>query len=140
MDFLLDILLYLPNILFGGLGIYTIAYGIFCILKIYSCTELVDGYCAEKERRIKFRRQELHCVFSYRYEGKDYYSKSKYGLSVSLFNYMEKGDKYTIYVNAKKPELFVVERKVSFNEILTIGLGLFLLGFSIYEALKPGIF
>jgi len=124
-DFLGDLLMYFPNILYGGFGLYMIGYGLFCIAKIYSCTELVDGYCVEKERRMKFRRSELHCVFSYRYEGKDYYSKSKYGLSTSLFNYIEKGDKYTIYVNTKKPELFVVERKITFNEVVVMGFGFF---------------
>ena len=139
-DFLGNLLFYLPFIAFGGFGVYLIAYGVFCIHKIYSCTELVDGYCAEKERRMKFRRQELHCVFSYRYDGKDYYSKSKYGLSTSLFNYIEKGDKYTIYVNAKKPELFVVERKITFNEIFLIGCGVVLLGYVIYQGFKSGMF
>ena len=89
---------------------------------------------------MKVRRLELHCVFSYRYEGKDYYSKSKYGLSTALFNYIEKGDKYTIYVNAKKPELFVVERKITFNEIFLIGCGVVLLGYVIYQGFKSGTF
>ncbi len=139
-NFLGNLIMYFPFIAFGGLGVYVIVYGIFCIIKIYSCTELIDGYCAEKERRMKFRRQELHCVFSYHYEGKDYYSKAKYGLSTSLFNYLKTGDKFTIYVNSKKPELFVVERKITFNEIFLIALGLFLLGYVIFQAIKTGIF
>lgn len=140
LDFFKYFIIYFPFIAFGGISIYMIAYGIFCIAKIYSCTDLVDGYCTDKQRTIKYRRSETYCMFTYRYEGKDYYSKSKYGLSTSLFNYIKKGDKYTIYVNAKKPELFVVERKITFNEIFLIGSGLFLLGYVIFQAFKTGMF
>lgn len=135
-DFLGNLLLHLPDILYGGFGLGLIGYGLFRVAKIYSCTDLIDGYCAEKERRMKFRRNELHCIFSYRYEGKDYYSKSKYGLSTSLFNYMEKGDKHLIYVNPKKPELFVIERKITLNEVVTMGIGLFLVAAAVYNAVK----
>ncbi len=143
MDFLMDVfgflVIYFPFIAFGGIGIYMIAYGVFCILKIYGCTELVDGYCVDKQRIIKYRRSETYCIFDYRYEGKEYCSKSKYGFSTSLFNYVKKGDKYTIYINPEKPELFVVERKITFNEFFIIGCGVVLLGYVIYQAFKMGV-
>ncbi len=136
MDNLLYLLLYFPNIMFGGLGLAMIVHGIFNIVKIYSCNEIIDGWCAEKTRVWKFRRWEINYVFSYRYEGKDYYSKSKYGKSKELFEYLKQGEKYTIYVNSKKPEIFVVERKITSAEIFTIGLGLFLLGAAVVEFVK----
>lgn len=136
MDFLLSMLLYFPNIIFGGLGLYMIIYGIRNIRKIYSCKEIIDGWCAEKGQTWKFRRYEKYYVFNYRYEGKDYYSKSKYGLTNELYEYVRQGEKYTIYVNSKKPEIFVVERKITSAEIFTIGLGLFLLGAAIVMYIK----
>lgn len=136
MDFLLSLMLYFPNVLFGGLGMAMIVYGIVHIVKIYSCDEIIDGWCEEKTRVLKFRRWEINYVFSYRYEGKDYYSKSKYGKSTELFEYLRQGEKYTIYVNSKKPEIFVVERKITFAEIFTIGLGLFFVGAAVFEYIK----
>lgn len=135
MDFLLNLLLYFPNIMFGGLGLAMIVHGIFNIAKIYSCNEIIDGYCAEKNRVWKFRRWEINYTFSYRYEGKDYYSKSKYGVTKELFEYLRQGGKYTIYVNSKKPEIFVVERKVTFSEIFTLVLGLVFVGVAVFASI-----
>ncbi len=87
----------------------------------------------EKKRTLKFRRWDMSYKFSYRYEGQDYYSKSKYGVTKELFEYLRQGGKYNIYINEKKPEIFVVERKVTFNEIFSIGFGIFLVGAAIYN-------
>ncbi len=136
MENFVYLLFYLPNIMFGGLGLYLIIYAVLNIVKIYSCNEIIDGYCAEKNRVWKFRRWDINYTFSYRYEGKDYYSKSKYGVTKELFEYLRQGKKYTIYVNSKKPEIFVVERKVTLNEIVEIGLGLMFLAAAVFQFVK----
>lgn len=135
-DLLGDFIIYFPCIIWGGLGLYLIIHGLVCVARIFSCTELVDGYCAFKEKVFKVRGNELRCFFNYRYEGKDYYSRLKYGLTPKIFNYMEVGDKFVIYVNEKKPEFFVVERKITIYELVSIGLGMFFIAGAIYSVVK----
>lgn len=130
------LLVYSQCILGSAAGLFLIACGIFHLSKIYSCNKIVDGCCVAKNRTWKIRRWYTSYTFSYRFDGKEYCSESKYGVTKELFEYLRQGEMYTIYVNEKKPEIFVVERKITFNEILEISMGAVFLAAAVYEFLK----
>ncbi len=118
-------MIYLPFILFLGAGIFFVVSGILPIRKMYSCKIPVKAYLMEKTREIKGRGTFLSCTFSFRYEGKDYYTKTSIGITGKIFESLYIGSEYTIYLNEKNPRLFVLERKLFAAPFIMILSGLF---------------
>lgn len=117
------------------IGIAMILYASVNLFKIFSCKKQIDAYCMGKDRRLAgFRRgRDSFWTFSYRYDGKDYYRESKLGVTVKLHDSLVQGEKYSIYINEKNPQVYVVERKATITEILYIVMGVIILGLAIFS-------
>ena len=104
-------------------GLIFVIKGIIEIKKIYSCTVPVKGFFMETSKERVGRGWVHYHTYSYRYEGKDYYSKSSLGVTQKLIDSRFIGSEYTICLNEKNPRIFVAERKPSANGIFCIVTG-----------------
>lgn len=67
-------------------------------------------------------------VFEYSYKGLDYLEQSTHTESLKYLNQnMRIGDNYTIYINHKNPNVFILRKKIGFINILMLAIGLFFL-------------
>lgn len=115
---------YLPIIIFLVAGVFFVASGALPIIKVYSCKIPVKAYLMEKTRERMGRGTVLSCTFSFRYEGKDYYTKSSLGITERVQRNLYVGNEYTIYLNEKNPRVFVLERKLFAAPFIMIFCGL----------------
>ena len=105
-------------------GLAFIVKGLADIIKIYSCKTPVQGFYMENSKERLGRGTVFYCTFSYRYEGKDYYSRTRLGITQGVINNLYVGSQYTIYINEKNPKTFVLKRKPSADSIIYIVSGL----------------
>lgn len=121
-------------IIFVLFGVITISYSLSNMFKIFSCKKQIDAYCMGSDKQLSGFRygKDLFLTFSYRYEGKDYYRKSKLGVTLKLYNSLRQGEQYKIYINENKPERYVVKRKATITEILYFIMGIIMLAFAIF--------
>ncbi|MBQ2827644.1 MAG: DUF3592 domain-containing protein [Clostridia bacterium] len=118
-------MLYLPIIIFAVTGIVFVVSGILPVVKVHSCKVPVKAYLMEKTRERMGRGTVLSCTFSFRYEGKDYYTKSSLGITGKVHDSLYIGNEYTIYLNEKNPRIFVLERKLFAAPFIMIFFGVF---------------
>ncbi len=104
-------------------GLLLISKGVLEIVKIFSCKKSVEAFFMETSKERYGKGWVLFHTYSYRYEGKDYYTKSSLGVTQKLIESRYIGSQYTIFINEKNPRKFVAERKVSVSAIVWIVLG-----------------
>lgn len=118
---------YLPIILLSATGIIFIVAGIMPIIKVKSCKIPVKAFLMEKTRERMGRGTVLYCTFSFRYEGKNYYTKTSLGITGKIYESLYIGNEYTIYLSEKKPRIFTLQRKLLAAPFIIIILGAFCL-------------
>lgn len=114
---------YIPFAILLAAGVFFVASGIMPIRKAYGCKIPVRAYLMEKTRERMGRGTVLSCTFSFRYEGKDYYTKTSIGITQKVYNSLYIGSEYTVYLNEKNPRFFVLERKLFATPIIMIFCG-----------------
>lgn len=105
-------------------GILLISLGIWIIVEKYRCkTELTGTFVRNNVIPAKATRAYAP-VFSYEYEGKKWERPTFETFSGRKVSRFVPGQRYTIFLNARRPGAFVVDRKLRPGDLLLIGAGL----------------
>lgn len=74
-------------------------------------------------------------VFKYNFKGNEYENQAQQSFSKKSTKNFIVGEKYTILINEKNPQKFIINRKIKIDEILMLLIGLFLLFIGILSLL-----
>ena len=116
-------------------GVVFITLGILHIRKITSFkTEVRAEYVKNTPFPYYRGNTRYSPVFKYKFESAEIIKESFQRFEKKALPLFEKGKTYTIFVNEKNPEQFVIERKTPFWDVL-LAVVMFLIGFSAFIAL-----
>lgn len=115
-------LLFIIGAMIGGMFILI---AINNLASVFQCRAEVKGkYCGYRTY-YGGKGQSSHApVFTYTYNGRTYHEQSTQNASLQLLDKeMVQGEMYTIYVNERHPNVFVLKKKVRFSDVMLLFFG-----------------
>lgn len=103
------------------------------ISSVFRCNEKIDGIYKGTNTYYGGNGVSRHTVmFSYKFNGKRYLEQSPQSISSRDLKLLTVGNEYPIYVSSNEPWKFVLNRRVSFTDIMIFLFGLFCILIGLY--------